>query len=89
MARIGEKKVWKTLMSIERRRNKQKRSDRTLIAITSEAGWTGFAGFFRMGGVIAVGLSAALRKNTKINAASVSWCARVCLLQYEKRACSV
>ena len=32
------KKVWKTLMSIERRRNKEKRSVRTLIVIASEAG---------------------------------------------------
>ena len=38
-------KVWKPLMSIERRRNMQKRSDRTLIVIASEAGFPGFTGF--------------------------------------------
>ena len=40
----GEK-VWKTFMSIARRRNMQKRSERTLIVIASEAGWPGFPGF--------------------------------------------
>ena len=33
MARMLEKKVWKTLMSIERRSNQEKRSVRTLIAL--------------------------------------------------------
>ena len=44
-------KVWKTLMSIERRRNKEKRSVRTLMSLLSEAGyprcagWTGWPGW--------------------------------------------
>ena len=33
---MREKKVWKTLMSIERRRNQEKRSVRTLIAIDTD-----------------------------------------------------
>ena len=36
-----EEKVWKTLMSIERRRNQEKRSVRPLMFIASEAGWPG------------------------------------------------
>ena len=38
-------KVWKTLMSIARRRNKEKRSVRTLMALMSEAGFSGFSGW--------------------------------------------
>ena len=34
ICRMREKKVWKTLMSIERRRNQEKRSVRPLIVIS-------------------------------------------------------
>ena len=40
-------KVWKTLMSIERRRNQEKRSVRTFIALASEAGWPRWTGWGR------------------------------------------
>ena len=45
MDRMREKKVWKTLMSIERRCNKEKRSVRTLMFIASEAGGPGLSGW--------------------------------------------
>ena len=37
--------VQRTLMAIERRRNTEKRSVRTLMSLASEAGWPGFAGW--------------------------------------------